>query len=95
MATIEVETLDKLQRTDHDTLIRLESKVDSLIDDMKEVKDGTALKIANHEIRINDLEKKVRDFLLTWKFILAVSSIAGAIASLIIKLVGSYFGFLK
>ena len=50
-------TLEKLQRTDHDLLIRLESKVDSLIVDVKEVKDGTNTQLTDHETRIRVVEK--------------------------------------
>ena len=56
-----LDSLDKLQRTDHDTLIRLEGKVDSFLtqylSDMKELKDGTTAKINDHEVRIKTLEK--------------------------------------
>lgn len=41
---------------DHDLLQRLDQKVDSLKDDIKDLKDGTSSKIADHEVRINTLE---------------------------------------
>lgn len=41
---------------DHDLLQRLDQKVDSLKEDIKEIKDGTAVKIADHELRLNKLE---------------------------------------
>ena len=34
---------------DHDTLVRIETKVERAIDDIKELKDGTAIKISNLE----------------------------------------------
>lgn len=42
--------------TDHDLLIRLETKMGGIKDDIKDLKDGTARYINEHEIRINSLE---------------------------------------
>jgi len=41
---------------DHDLLIRLETKMTGLKDDIKDIKDGTSAKIADHETRIFALE---------------------------------------
>ena len=41
---------------DHDLLIRLEAKLDQVILDVKDLKDGTTMKIANLELRVNELE---------------------------------------
>lgn len=41
---------------DHDLLIRLETKMAGLKDDIREIKDGTATKISQHETRIFALE---------------------------------------
>lgn len=57
MSNTELESLDKLQRIDHDTLIRLESKVDSLITDIRDLKDGTSQKLTDHETRLRVIEK--------------------------------------
>jgi len=51
--------LEKLQRTDHDTLIRLEAKLDGLVNDVKEMKDGTTKTLADHERRISKIEQIV------------------------------------
>jgi len=45
-------------QNDHDLLIRVDTKVDSLKDDIKDIKDGTATKIADHEQRIVSLESE-------------------------------------
>ncbi len=51
-------TLDKkIQRSDHDLLIRLETKLDQVCVDIKDLKDGFSAKLANHEIRITAMEK--------------------------------------
>lgn len=55
-------TVDEL--TDHDLLISLKTEFGLFAKqytiDIKELKDGTAMKIADHEKRINDIEK-IRD----------------------------------
>jgi len=69
---------DKLRRSDHDTLIRLESKVDSMVNDIKDLKDGTQLRLLDLEARVRIIEKthdEVRpkeaveklDILWTWR----------------------------
>lgn len=47
---------EKIQQMDHDLLIRLESKVDGLVIDIKDLKDGTSQKIADHEARLKVIE---------------------------------------
>lgn len=41
---------------DHDLLIRIDSQVKDLKEDIKDLKDGTSIKIADHEKRIGCLE---------------------------------------
>ena len=54
---IQLENLDKLQRLDHDMLIRLETKLDGVAIDIKEVKEVTTIRLSNLENRVNELEK--------------------------------------
>ena len=49
--------LEELQRIDHDTIVRLESKLDGLVSDVKEMKDGTTAKIIDLDLRIKSIEK--------------------------------------
>lgn len=51
--------LDKLQRLDHDTIVRMEAKLDGLIVDVKSMSDGTAIKIADHESRLKMIESDI------------------------------------
>lgn len=57
--------LDKLQRMDHDTLVRLESKVDQFVSqyivDMKELRDGTTHRLADHEVRLEKIERTMEE----------------------------------
>jgi len=41
---------------DHDLLIRLETKMEGLKNDIAEIKNGTATQLNDHEVRINSLE---------------------------------------
>ena len=41
---------------DHDLLIKLETKMDGLKEDIRSLSDGTAKQINDHEVRINSLE---------------------------------------
>lgn len=42
---------------DHDLLIELKTRMEGLKSDIKEIKDGTALKIDNHDQKIDAIEK--------------------------------------
>lgn len=54
---MKIDNLDKIQRADHDTLIRVEAKVDQIVTDIKDLKDGVNAKVSDHEQRINVLER--------------------------------------
>lgn len=47
----------KLNLKDHDLLIRVDQKVDNLIDSMDKLSDGMTKELADHELRINAIEK--------------------------------------
>ncbi len=47
---------DRRVDTDHDLLITLHTEVRGIRDDIKEIKDGTSLKLADHETRLRRLE---------------------------------------
>ena len=48
--------LESLQRADHDTIIRLEAKLDGLIADVKIMNDGMSKQIGDHEVRLRKIE---------------------------------------
>jgi formylmethanofuran dehydrogenase subunit B len=41
---------------DHDLIVELKTKIEGIRDDIKDLKDGTTERIANHELRLNTLE---------------------------------------
>ena len=47
----------KRENIDHDLLITLNVKLDGVVIDMKEIKDGSASQLTNHELRIKTLEE--------------------------------------
>lgn len=48
---------NRIQKSDHDTLIRLETKVDQIVVDIKELKDGLNAKVADLDARVKLMEK--------------------------------------
>ena len=44
------------QGNDHDLIVELKTKIEGIRDDIKDLKDGTTAKIAEHELRLNTLE---------------------------------------
>lgn len=57
MVNVQLESLDKLQRTDHDTLIRMETKLDQVLSDTKRAQEDHHLRWADHEGRIKTIER--------------------------------------
>lgn len=52
-----LDNLDRLQRADHDTLIRVEGKLDNVGLDIKEMKDGINNRLVIVETKVTGLEK--------------------------------------
>jgi len=48
---------DRMQRSDHDTLIRVETKVDGLVEEIKTSNSNLSAQMFDHEIRIRSIEK--------------------------------------
>lgn len=48
--------LDKLQREDHDALVRIEANLSNLSTDVKIMGDGLNARVADHELRIQKIE---------------------------------------
>lgn len=73
-----------INTTDHDLLIRLDTKMNQLSIDFKNLADGTTIRIANHEIRIAAIEQKVHDYSLTWKLMIAMATGIGSLITFIL-----------
>lgn len=56
-AAVSVKVLSIKNADDHDLLIELKTRMESLRTDIKDLKDGTTVQIADHEKRIFGLEK--------------------------------------
>lgn len=54
---IDGETIEKLQRADHDALIRLETKMDSLGESMRRIETGFADRITKLEVGIDKINR--------------------------------------
>jgi len=70
------DTNGKFRPEDHDTLIRVETKLDQLTDVVKEIKDGTAAKLADLDMRTSAIEGIVTEVkpLQTYKDFLKLKS---------------------
>ena len=72
-----VKVVNTQNSLDHDLLIRIETRMESLRTDIRELKDGTTTQIDDHEKRLQKIEKKVSGYVIT------LSLYSGAIATLI------------
>lgn len=55
-ATMELQELAKIQRLDHDTLVRMEEHIKMIALDIKEMKEGTSFTLSDHEARLKRIE---------------------------------------
>jgi hypothetical protein len=53
---VKITDVDKIQREDHDLLVRIEANLTNLGTDVKIMGDGINLRVSDHEIRIQKLE---------------------------------------
>ena len=86
MAKESFTTLDRMQRADHDTLIRVEGKVDGIVTDVKDMKDGVNTKLLDHEARVKILEQQSHDFKTIWKFVVALATTIGTVLGFTLSL---------
>lgn len=73
--------------TDHDLLIRVDTKLNQLSIDMKNLADGTTVKIANHEIRLAAVEQSVHDAKITGKFMIGLATGIGSLITFVLTVV--------
>lgn len=83
----QLENLDRLQRADHDILIEVRTNVSNMASDVREIKDGTTLRITAVETRLDKVEEnqvKTQTVLRTLQWVLGavVASVSFIIATL-------------
>lgn len=69
--------------SDHDLLITLHEQVRNIGVDIKEIKDGTALTLSDHEKRIRQLEDDFKDFDTVKKLVF------GAVGAILLSFIGT------
>lgn len=69
--------------SDHDLLVTMHEQIKGIKGDIKEIKDGTATKLDDHETRLREIEK----FKENWS---GKNVILGIIVMFLIGLLGSY-----
>ena len=76
--------MDKIQRQDHDTLIRLEGKVDSLILNVSTLQSGLDTRIKELEQQVEENSRWISDFSLKYKVTLGIASAVGAMVTFVL-----------
>ncbi len=72
--------MDKLQRADHDTLIRLEGKVDALIVNVATLQTGSDTRLKQVEDKAEGSEQWIHDFKHTYR---VMGVLAASVSSVI------------
>lgn len=85
MEPMQSEATSKMQQNDHDTLIRVESKVDTLVTELKRIADTQSATLALHETRLLAVEQAQHDFKVIWRFVVGVASVIGAAAAILVE----------
>lgn len=57
MSKEQFDGLDRLQRADHDTLIEVKAVLVNLVNELKELREGSKLQVADHETRLKVIER--------------------------------------
>lgn len=75
---------------DHDLIIKLGVKMDSIKEDIRILNDSTANKINDHEARMRTLEKESEDYVIVKKVVygavgLVLTTVLGAIIYLVVS----------
>jgi hypothetical protein len=80
------ETLtNEFNRNDRDMLIRLDTKMDQMILDVKDLKDGTAIKIANLKECVDKHEKWISEQKMNVKWMIGITTAVSSIVTFIIS----------
>lgn len=87
--------LEKLQRTDHDTLIRVEAKMDGLVQEVRTTNTNNVTVAADHEARIRLLEIDKDKATGAASGTDKLKNLLFAIAGLVVGLIGSLILALK
>lgn len=79
MTEQKISDIEKLQRADHDTLTRLEGKVDTLITNVGILQTGTDGRVTKLEAKVALNEQWIHDFNVRYKFVTATVGALGAV----------------
>ena len=84
---LKITEMDKLQRTDHDTLIRLEGKVDALIVNVATLQTGSDLRLRQVEEKAEKSEQWIHDFKHTYKVMGALAAAVSSIVTFLLTMI--------
>ena len=77
--------LNEFNRDDRDMLIRLDTKMDQMILDVKDLKDGTATKIADLKECVDKHEKWISEQKMNVKWVVGITTAISSIVTFIIS----------
>lgn len=82
-----INEMDKLQRQDHDTLIRLEGKVDSLIITVATLQSGLDGRIKEIERQLDANTQWIHDFKNAYRIVAILGSTIGSLMGAVVTLI--------
>ena len=77
--------LNEFNRDDRDMLIRLDTKMDQMILDVKDLKDGTTLQIANLKKQVETHDKWIADQKMNIKWTIGIATTISSVITFIIS----------
>jgi len=86
--------MESTQTKDHDLLIRLETKLDQVITDVHDLKNGTTQRISNLELRTTNNENWIREQKLNKKWLVTIAGTAGGVIGFILTQLIAIYGFM-
>lgn len=85
---------DRMQRTDHDTLIRLETKVDGLPTAIREAVSELGGRITDHETRIRSMETQASTVRATMRAYSIAAGVAGTVFGFVLSIIAVISGII-
>lgn len=82
---------DKIQRTDHDVLIKLDQKFDSYISENRQINTDITNRFADHESRLRGVEGRIEGFQGAINAFAWLSGIIGAVTGAIVGFLVNIF----
>jgi hypothetical protein len=90
----EPDSIDRMQRSDHDTLIRVEGKVDGLSETIRTAVSELTGRVGDHETRLRVVEAQLSNTRASMRAYATAAGIGGAVAGFLLSAWSSLSGFI-